>query len=139
MHRHGGASYVRRAKRNVINRHLFVAERVVAGTDLHRLLQVGVLDIFGFEVFKTNSFEQLCVNTANEQLHRYLVHPNQRETAESKKGRGVVFLISLAHLHVQYTPMGVCACADTQTGPNRLSLMRYCCHWANCSAAWQVL
>lgn len=58
---------------------------------------IGILDIAGFENFANNTYEQLSINTANEQLQYYFnQHIFQWEMDEYKregvKGKDVKFI-----------------------------------------------
>ncbi|OQR96927.1 myosin-like protein [Achlya hypogyna] len=52
----------------------WLVDQINAAIGVHSMAYfIGILDIFGFEAFDHNSFEQLCINYANEKLQQKFV------------------------------------------------------------------
>uniref|UniRef100_A0A8C9X6Y9 Myosin Ic, paralog b n=1 Tax=Sander lucioperca TaxID=283035 RepID=A0A8C9X6Y9_SANLU len=61
---------------------------------------IGLLDIYGFEVFQHNSFEQFCINYCNEKLQQLFIELTLKSEQEEYEAEGITvrhhFLLSLS-------------------------------------------
>uniref|UniRef100_A0A8B9RAM0 Myosin Ic, paralog a n=1 Tax=Astyanax mexicanus TaxID=7994 RepID=A0A8B9RAM0_ASTMX len=50
---------------------------------------IGLLDIYGFEVFQNNSFEQFCINYCNEKLQQLFIELTLKSEQEEYEAEGI--------------------------------------------------
>ena len=63
---------------------------------VHSCNVIGVLDIYGFEVFDQNSFEQFCINYCNEKLQQLFIELVLKQQQDEYKKEGIEWV------HVDY-------------------------------------
>jgi len=47
-------------------------------------INIGILDIYGFEIFQRNGFEQFCINYVNEKLQQIFIELTLKAEQVSK-------------------------------------------------------
>ncbi|KAM3858015.1 LOW QUALITY PROTEIN: unconventional myosin-Ig [Diretmus argenteus] len=52
---------------------------------------IGVLDIYGFEIFDSNSFEQFCINYCNEKLQQLFIELILRQVQDEYQREGIAW------------------------------------------------
>ncbi|XP_051512674.1 unconventional myosin-Ih-like [Myxocyprinus asiaticus] len=57
--------------------------------DSSRKTVIGLLDIYGFEVFSVNSFEQFCINFCNEKLQQLFIQLTLKAEQEDYEAEGI--------------------------------------------------
>lgn len=50
---------------------------------------MGILDMYGFEIFERNGFEQLIINYCNEKIHQVVVQLTLKEEQEEYLREGI--------------------------------------------------
>ncbi|KAL4228653.1 Unconventional myosin-Ih [Mactra antiquata] len=96
-----GATYARDALCKAIYSRLFswLVERINDSIKVkheQKTKVMGVLDIYGFEVFKTNNFEQFIINYCNEKLQQIFIELTLKEEQEE------YIRESIEWIHVDY-------------------------------------
>ena len=58
-------------------------------TAVKQLLNIGILDIYGFEIFQKNGFEQFCINFVNEKLQQIFIELTMKAEQEEYVQEGI--------------------------------------------------
>ena len=124
------ANAVRDALAKAIYNNLFdwIVERVNAslrarGAPEH---SIGILDIYGFEIFQRNSFEQLCINYVNEKLQQIFIQLTLKTEQEE-----------YAREQIKWTPINyfdnkvVCELIEERRPPGVLAALNDACATAH--------
>ncbi|XP_049849334.1 myosin heavy chain IB-like [Schistocerca gregaria] len=83
---------------------------------------LGVLDIYGFEIFDVNGFEQFCINYVNEKLQQYFIELTLKAEQEEYKAE-----------NIQWTPIKffnnkvVCDLIEGKSPPGMFSVLDDVC------------
>ncbi|XP_043514195.1 unconventional myosin IC isoform X1 [Frieseomelitta varia] len=57
----------------------------------HSKMVIGILDIYGFEIFQKNSFEQFCINYCNEKLQQLFIQLTLKSEQEEYLREGITW------------------------------------------------
>ena len=64
---------------------------------------IGILDIYGFEIFEKNGFEQFCINFVNEKLQQIFIELTLK--AEQVRLYSLLLIQSCGKCHVYKFPL----------------------------------
>ena len=87
---------------------------------------IGILDIYGFEIFESNSFEQLCINYVNEKLQQIFIQLTLKAEQEE-----------YAREQIQWTPIKyfdnkvVCSLIEDKKPPGVFAALNDACATAH--------
>ncbi len=59
--------------------------------NLDNMTKIGILDIYGFEIFDTNGFEQFCINYVNEKLQQIFIELTLNNEQEEYAREGIAW------------------------------------------------
>lgn len=128
------ATAVRDALAKAIYFNLFdwIVERVNASLKARGAVanSVGILDIYGFEIFEKNSFEQLCINYVNEKLQQIFIQLTLKTEQEE-----------YAREQIQWTPINyfdnkiVCELIEERRPPGVFAALNDACATAHADSS----
>lgn len=91
---------------------------------------IGILDIYGFEIFEKNSFEQLCINYVNEKLQQIFIQLTLKAEQEE-----------YARERIQWTPIKyfdnkvVCSLIEDKRPPGVFAALNDACATAHADSS----